>query len=69
MSVNPVSRASLRNSVTARRERRVIVFERQDVICPLLGNGLRDLFLTPHRINRDDRPFEVQQMEELGNGG
>src|ERR1700704_4887517 len=23
-------------------------------------------FLTPHRLNRDDSPFEVQQLEEPG---
>ena len=51
------------------RERRVIFLEGQDVIRPLLRNGLGDLFLTPHRINRDHRPFEVQQAEEFGNGG
>ena len=43
---------------------RVIVLEGQDVICSLLRNGLGNLFLTPHRINRHHRPFEVQQAEE-----
>jgi len=49
------------------RERRVIVLERQDIVRPLLRNGLGDLFLTPHRVNRDHRPFGVQQLEEPGN--
>ena len=49
-------------------ERRVIVLERQDILCSLLCNSLGDLFLTPHRINRDYRSCEVQQVEELGNG-
>src|SRR5882724_6506774 len=38
------------------------------IIRPLIGHGLGDLLLTPHRINRDHRPCDVEQGKELGNG-
>ena len=49
-------------------ERRMVLLEGQDIIRPLLRDGLGDLFLTPHRINRHDGPCEVTQLEERGDG-
>src|SRR5215467_2194094 len=48
------------------RERRVIVLEGQDVICFLLRNGLGNLFLTSHRVNRHHRPWRSNRRRSSG---
>jgi len=40
-------------------ERRMIVFERQDIISTLLGDGAGNVLLTAHGVDRYDASLEV----------
>src|SRR4028119_759864 len=41
----------------------MVGFERQDVICSFGANTPSNLMLSPHRINRNDAPSNIQQFE------
>ena len=51
------------------RKRWMIVLQGSDIIRPLVCHGLRNLFLAPHGIHRDDRPGDVEETEQRGHGG
>src|SRR5882757_3710374 len=46
----------------------LIAFQSQDIIRLLVDDLLRDLALTPHRVDGDDRTVDGQQVQQLWNG-
>jgi len=48
---------------------RLIAFEGEHVIGALVDDALGDLFLCPHRIDRDDRALEIEHVQEFRDRG
>ena len=49
--------------------RRLIPFERDDVTGAALHDFADDLLLAARRVDRDDRAFEIQQLQQIGDRG
>ena len=44
----------------------MVVFERQQIVAFAIDDLLGDFFLATHRVDRDRRPLQVQQLQGKG---
>jgi hypothetical protein len=46
----------------------LVLLDSQHVLAPFVDDSRGDLFLTAHGIDRHHGPFQIQQLEQFGNG-